>query len=158
MIVLCSVMINSLPGDLTINYNFTSGTFAPPYKFQYTVSINSKGEGSISYSPDHIFDTVWTEKFRVPRKNIRKFWKQLKKNDFFANSWVKKEQHPIGGSVEYLEITASGKTYRIPAFPEDKDKADIIISAVKKFIPKEILESFGAKKDKMIEEYKKPKG
>jgi hypothetical protein len=156
MIILFSMMMNSYPGDLVINYFYTSGTVAPPYKYQYNVKINARGEGMISYSPDQVFDTLWTQEFRVSKKNIKKFWDQLYAAGFFKNEWKSLDKHPIGGSYESLEITAKGKIYKIPPFPADKDNAEKFLAMARNIFPKKILEDMNAKKEKMIEEYKKP--
>ena len=154
MIVIFSAMLKVLPGDFTINYNFVSGTIGPPNSYKYSVTIDAKGKGVITFTPNQVFDTVWTEKFNVPKKEIKKFAKQLKTSGFYENSWAKKDKYPVGGSVEYLEITANGKKYTIPTFPVDKGNAETVLKSVKTFIPQKLLDSLIAKKDKAIEEYK----
>jgi hypothetical protein len=148
-----------LPNDLVINYNFKSGTIAPPYRYEYTFSIDAKGNGIIKYKPDFVFDTVWTKTFKLQHKNMRKFWILLKKNDFFTREWAESQKKSVGGSIKFLEVTANGKSYKIPAFPSDTDldNANKILEATQKLIPQAIMDSLSAKREKCIEKFQKEK-
>jgi len=150
-------MLKSLPSDFAIAYNYATGTIAPPYKFKYDISINVKGEGTFNYSPDGVFNTKWTEKFHFSRKTMHLLWKQLNESGFFNTSYSDSKKHPIGGSVESLTIIANGKTYNIPKFPDDRESADKIFAIIKKYIPQKIMDTFTAKKQQLIEDYKKSK-
>lgn len=154
MILTFSIMMNAFPKDFTVTYNYVSGTVGPPYHFEYSVNIDSEGNGTIKYKPDFVFDTIWTETFHLKRKFVKKFWSLLKRKMFFDNEWTDLEKHPVGGSIEYLEINANNKPYKIPAFPTDKEKAEEIYSAVKKLIPESIMDTLTAKKEKYIENFK----
>lgn len=150
-------MLYTWPNDFTVKYNYVSGTIPPPYHYEYNVSIDAKGNGIISYKPDYVFDTLWTETFKLPRKSIGNFWSLLKKNDFFEKKWTDAEKHPVGGSIEYLEITAKNKIYKIPAFPIEKDNAEKFLKAVRQLISKTAMDILTAKREKYIEKFKAEK-
>lgn len=147
----------AFPNDFAVNYNYVSGTISPPFRFEYAACIDSKGNGIITYKPDFVFDTTWVEKFKLPKKRMRVFWSYLKKTGFFSKDWTESPKNPVGGSIQYLEINANNKSYKIPTFPLDKENSEKIFEEVKKLIPLASLDTLSAKKEKCIEEFNKQK-
>lgn len=155
LIYTMSLFLHAWPGDFAINYTYISGTVPPPYHYEYTVHIDSDGNGSISYVPDYVFDTAWKETFKLDKKSMKRIWRFLKKNDFFNIKWTKADNHSVGGSLQYLDVYADNKSYTIPAFPTEKKNAEKFLAAVKELIPQSAMNTFSIKRDKYIEDFKK---
>jgi hypothetical protein len=142
------------PKDFAVTYTYVSGSVPPPYHYEYSVKIDAKGNGTITYTPDYVLDTSWTEIFILKKKTIRKYYSFLKKNCFFEKEFTKSKKHPVGGSVENLEITVNGKSYFVPAFPVENEMAEKIIFETKNLIPQNLLDSLSSKRENLIETYK----
>jgi hypothetical protein len=157
MLFTLGLLMQAWPSDFVVKYNYVSGSVPPPYHYEYSVTIDAKCNGTISYKPDFVFDTLLTETFHLSKKNMRKFWSLLKKNDFFYAEWIQQQKLPVGGSTEYLEIIANNKTFKIPAFPVEKEKAEKILEVARNLFPKSVMDTLSAKREKFIEEFNQQK-
>jgi len=152
-VLIYAIMLQALPSNYTIHYSFSSGTVAPPYKYKYTIDINSKGEGLITYTPDAVLKTSWTEKFVTSKSDIRTIYKYLKSSGSFNKKWTENENNPLGGSTENVKIVAKNQSITIPSFPKEKDDADKIMKMIKKLIPENLINSYTVKKDALVKAY-----
>jgi len=151
------VILQSIPQDFQLRYEFVSGSVPPPYHYEYVVNIDAKGNGTIIYKPDYAFGNIpnWNEQFIVSADKLELFWKLLEKNKYFKKNWKVPERNPVGGSLVYMEVTANGKKVEISPFTTEKELAEEFRKSAIELVPQNVMDSLAAKRDKYIDEYKK---
>lgn len=147
------------PADFTVRYAWQEGSLPPPYHYSYTVSIAADGAGLVEYIPDYSFSDPpkWVETFTVTTDQLDALYTTLRSLDVFSTPWSETDDIPVGGSSSTLEVTASGTTYTVPAFPARAEAdADAAKSAVSAMVPGEIWARLTAQRDQYVLEHQTP--
>lgn len=151
--------MNITPDDYLVEYQWIAGTMPPPYHYEYLIRINSSDQGQIFYWPNYKGkDTPeWTERFSVSPDQLDLLYKKMKDQRLFTEKWQAQEIHIIGGSHEFINVTANMKKIRVPAFvvPEQKERIKGIYTAVRALVPKAIMEKLEAQRQEYMKAYKK---
>jgi hypothetical protein len=146
------------PADFSIVYHWQEGSIPPPYHYEYDIRLGPGVAGEIVFTPDYPGrDTpVWTEPLTISEEQFAKLY-ALMADDVLAREWRKMKQPPVGGSLEWLEVTAGGKQVTVPSFPQKRDAAPLraIYDTLRAIVPSELWDSLMARLAKHREEYQR---
>lgn len=159
-IIIMTAFISPWPSDLLIKFQFYAGTMPPPYHYEYQFQVNSKGLGDITFYPNYTgMDSVpeWKENFKVDQSSMQAFWNLVDSSNCMKKKWTEPKDTPIGGSVEYLSITANDKTVDIPPFATNDELAESLRNAAKKLLPAHIMQKFMDMRQQYMDQYLKQK-
>lgn len=151
-----------MPSDFSVTYEWRAGTMPPPYHYEYSVRVGPGTKGEIVYVPDYkSSDTpIWTEPITVTNKQLTDLYDLVVDRKLLREKWGKVQDAPVGGSVQWAEITASGKTYKIPTELQGYHQtvADKLYEAVKALVPQETWNKLEALREQYQEDYQNKNG
>ncbi len=147
-------MPQEYPTDFTLRYDWREGTVAPPYHYEYTITLDATGQGQIVYRPDYAATPEWTEPFTVGSDLVQNIYSLMLQQAVFSASWEQENPPPVGGSNAWLETTASGKTYRVPAelIPAQSKRIEPVYTAIEQLVPAAIWQQLSAQRQQYIDE------
>ncbi|MFH0893464.1 MAG: hypothetical protein V2A54_03420 [Bacteroidota bacterium] len=154
LILLIMQMLQPLPSDFSISYNYVAGSMPPPHHYEYLAVISGDGNGTIQFWPDYGSTPVWKETIVVEKANLVSFYSFLEQKKFFKKKWQEVKDRPVGGGHVYLTITAAGKDYKIPAFPTESELADQIRDEAYKLLPADVMKKLFDKHEEFKNNYK----
>jgi hypothetical protein len=150
------------PPDFSVSYEWRAGSMPPPYHYEYSIRIGPGAQGQVVYRPDYPSDEVptWTEPITVTGQQLADLYALVMDRKLLRENWGKVENPPVGGSVHWAEITASGKTYEVPGQLQgfQQNAADTLYEAVKGLVPQETWDALEAKREQYVEDYKSKNG
>lgn len=151
-----------MPSDFSVSYEWRAGSMPPPYHYEYTVRIGPGAMGEIVYLPDYGSSKppVWTEAITVTNKQLDDLYKLVVDHKLLQEKWGNVEDAPVGGSVQWAEITSGGKTYKIPTELKgfQRSGADKLYEAVKALVPQETWNKMEALREQYQQEYQNKNG
>lgn len=136
------------PADLTLRYEWNEGTMPPPYYYEYTIRIGPGTTGEIVFLPDYSIHQppVWTERFPVEEAALDRLYALLLEKGILSRSWAERERMPVGGSTEWLEVTAHGRQVKISSRIEDVEAVAELYAAIRALVPAPIWQSLHARR------------
>ena len=127
----------------------------PPFHYEYTVIIGPGTEGKVVYRPDYPSDKVptWTETFPVTVEQLDSLYDLALAQNIFSTNWRQAQNIPVGGSVEWADISADGKHVSIPSFPQSPTDvaAGEIFGAARALVPKAAWDKLEAQRTEYAE-------
>jgi len=143
------------PDDLALRYEWHAGTMPPPYHHEYTIVVGPGQEGGIVYCPDYRADGVpeWHESFAVTAEALDRLYAVMVKAQVFDRRWLAMGRPPVGGDIEWLDVTASGETVRIPAQPEEGEALEPVWQAIRELVPDETWARLRARRKEYMDNY-----
>ena len=147
----------SVPKDFAFEYKWIAGTMPPPYHYEFLVAMDASGSGTITFWPNYPGrdSKPWVEKFAVTPENRERIYRRMQETAVFGQAWRKVENPPIGGSYDWVDVTANGKKYDLPAFPVEREKAKALYKDLVALAPQSLWDDLYARRKKFEEEYKK---
>ncbi|MDQ3707629.1 MAG: hypothetical protein M3437_20840 [Chloroflexota bacterium] len=150
------------PEDFSVTYEWRAGTMPPPYHYEYSIRIGPGTEGQIVYQPDYDFDKVprWTEPVTVTKQQLADLYALVLDRKLLREKWGNVQDPPVGGSVQWAEITAHGKTHVIPTQLKgfQEDAAATLYDAVKALVPQATWDKLEARREQYVQEYQNKNG
>ena len=148
----------SAPADLSVTYEYRAGSVPPPFHNEYTVVIGPGTTGQVTYRPDYPSDTTptWTEVLTPTTAQLNDLYTLLQENNLLRDNWRELGDPPVGGSVEWATITADGKTYEIPQWPEPADSHGpqaLYEFVTKTLVPQSVWDSLEAQRTQFQEDF-----
>jgi hypothetical protein len=146
-----------MPQDFSATYEWRAGSMPPPHHYEYTVVVGADGKGTVIFRPDYPSDKVptWTETFSVSDEDVRALYKLVVDKNMLRDNWRELGSPPVGGSVEWAVIKASGEEHEIPSALEAGDAAVAgeLYKEVKSLVPQATWDKLMAQRDEYVREY-----
>ncbi len=150
------------PADFSVRYEWRAGTMPPPFHYEYSIRIGPGEHGQIVYRPDYESESVptWTEEFTLTEQQLADLYDLVVDRKLLREKWRGTDNPPVGGSVEWAEITAGGKTYDIPRHLQgfQEEAAGRLYEAVRGLVPQETWDKLEARRQQYVEEYQSSNG
>ncbi len=150
------------PADFSVDYEWRAGTMPPPYHYEYSILIGPGEQGQIVYQPDYDSENVptWSEEFTVTRQQLSDLYNLVVDRKLLREKWGKVTDPPVGGSLQWAEITAHGKTYKIPSHLQgfQEEAAGTLYEAVRGMVPQETWDKLEARRQRYMEDYQNKNG
>jgi hypothetical protein len=148
------------PDDFSVQYHWQEGSLPPPYHYEYTIRINATGEGQVEMIPDYPSEQVpvWTEPFTVSQADLDKLFQTMADQGVFTRAWRAQDSPPVGGSSEWLTVTANGREIEIPAYvlASQASAAAEVYSATKALAPQAVWDKLTAQREEYVQEHTSP--
>jgi hypothetical protein len=145
------------PDDFQAAYHWAAGSMPPPYHYEYSIFVGPGPQGRIVYRPDYDFEgvPVWEESFPVTDAELEALYTLMAEQGMFTRQWQRQSDPPVGGSSEWLDVTAGGTTYRIPTYVEPRTAANAqaIFGAISALVPQELWTDLDARRAQYEAEY-----
>lgn len=149
--------VETRPEDFQVQYKWMEGSLPPPYYYDYTVSIDPQGQGEVSMNPDYPGPDVpvWTETFSLTSEELDQLFAEMLSQGLLRIRWTQEDVLPVGGSSEWMLVTAHGEEIRIPAFvpPRQQERAQALFRAVRSTVPDEIWYSLYNRREAYVQEH-----
>lgn len=138
------------PADLRVRYDWREGSLPPPYHYEYTITLAADGAGAMTMIPDYPGPgvPVWEEPFTLPPEDLAALYGLMLDQGLLSEAWRELDMPPVGGSSASIEVTAGGRTVRIPSFPvaEQQERAAAIFAAIEAAVPRAIRDDLEARR------------
>ena len=147
-------------GDFSIQYKWAQGSLPPPFHYEYSIRIGPTGEGQLEMIPDYPGDhiPVWIEPFTVSQGNLEKLFQLMSDQGLFTQDWRPQVHAPVGGSSEWLAVTAGGQRIDVPASVAVNQAAAAkeIYVAINALVPQAVWDKLNTQHDRYIQEHLRP--
>jgi len=154
--------------SFSVLYEWRTGTVAPPYQSNYTISLGPGARGRMVMRPGRTSsgpnsEPVWTESFPFSAAARDRLRQTMHAHGVFSNSWQEASgsNRPIGGGSENLEVRSGGRKFSIPAFldtPQAQADADAVYAAINALVPTAARARLEAKRQKYQDQALKAQG
>ncbi|HEX8221302.1 MAG TPA: hypothetical protein VF914_19085 [Chloroflexia bacterium] len=145
------------PADFSVQYEWRAGSMPPPYHYEYTIRVGPGAQGQIVYRPDYESKGVptWTETITVTSQQLAGLYALVVDRKLLRENWGRVQDPPVGGSVQWAEITAGGKTYKIPTQLQgfQESAAAHLYEAVKALVPQATWDKLEAQREQYVKDY-----
>jgi hypothetical protein len=142
--------------EITIQYYWVAGSMPPPYHSEYEILIQG-GKCILTYLPDYPFEStpVWTYEFPLAEDVFHNLLNTIQKLDTFNYPWIKEDDPPVGGSLEWLKLKDAVREVKIPASLNSVGKERIaeLYQAIRNAVPDSIWGELREKKDDYIAQF-----
>ena len=147
--------MDKLPEDFSLKYRWCEGSVPPPHYYEYSIRIGPGLNGVIDFYPDYPQHDLpaWVEHFVVDAEALGSLYTLMIEGDIFRPSWTAIENAPVGGSLEWLDISVGGADYKIPSMIEESSQLEQIFEALRNIVPIEIWKKLFAQREDFIREY-----
>jgi hypothetical protein len=145
----------TMPTDFAVVYTWQAGSMPPPYHYEFTIHIGPQTKGKIVFFPDYPSDDTprWTEIFPVDEQLLSELHGLIMENDLQRREWPEEQIEAIGGSQEWLEITASGKTVKLPSRASSDEMAAAAYAFIRRLVPESIWAELLSRREQYEREY-----
>ncbi|MBA3471563.1 MAG: hypothetical protein H0T53_18160 [Herpetosiphonaceae bacterium] len=130
------------PSDLALVYTWREGSLPPPYHYEYTISLQPDGAGELVFEPGYSGGAtpVWTEPFTVSVDQRASLYTLLRDKGVLSREWPPSPELSVGGSTEWLQVTAGGKQVQIPPQlqPADTTAMEPVYASINRLVPADL--------------------
>ncbi|MFQ5399434.1 MAG: hypothetical protein ACE5E7_07530 [Anaerolineae bacterium] len=143
------------PDDFRLIYHWRAGSMPPPYHYEYTIHLGPGSSGEIIFHPDYPAHEppVWRETFSITKELLDQLYALMISQNIFRQHWTVKENAPVGGSQDWLEVIADKHRYNIPARAEERERLATIYRAIRDLVPTPIWDGMMARREQFKEGY-----
>lgn len=147
--------MNKIPSDFSFKYRWCEGTVPPPHYYEYSIKFGAGLIGTINFYPDYPQHDLpaWIEQFAVTADAHAALYLLMTERDLFRQNWTEIQDAPVGGSLEWLDITADGVEYKIPSMIEESPEIESIYEAIRSLVPVEIWKHLISQREEFIRNY-----
>lgn len=140
------------PADFAVQYDWREGSVPPPYHYEYTIRIGPGPEGTVVFVPDYPMHDppVWKETFPVDTSALDHLYHLMAVRDTFRATWTELADPPVGGSLEWMRVTAAGKTCEVPSQIEETDTLADVYKAIRDLVPRSTWAQLMAKQQAFV--------
>jgi hypothetical protein len=139
---------------MQVRYTWRAGSVPPPYHYSYTIALGPGARGQMWLRPAYEggSDPVYTEKFAVAPAAMQKLRATMISRGVFSRKWEEAgpRERPVGGPTESLKVSASGREWSLPTFPQGEgadEDAQAVRAAVNAVVPAKTRARLMAKRD-----------
>ncbi len=147
--------MNKLPDDFSFKYRWCEGTVPPPHYYEYSIKIGPRLDGVINFYPDYPQHDlpVWVEHFTVSDDTLLALYQLMVERNLLRQNWTEIQDAPVGGSLEWLDITADGVEYKIPSMIEESSEIEMVSEVIRSHVPIEIWKKLISQREDFIRDY-----
>ena len=128
----------------------------PPAHFEYTIRITRDG-GEIVFCPDYPSHQppIWKERFVVPMDKLDSLYDLFVDKQILTRRWRSTDNHAVGGSLEFLDVTAKGVSISVPCHLNPRDAALLreMYDAIRALVPPNLWDHLQTRREKFQGEY-----
>ena len=132
----------SAAADFSVRYTWQAGSMPPPYYYEYSIQLGPGPEGTIQFQPDYAFNAppIWTQQLAVTEQRLAELVTLLAEKGVFDRDFKQTERPPTGGSIEWVEGTAHGNLFSVPAQLDTQDTSLMrdVYQAIRAFVPEPV--------------------
>ncbi len=147
----------SPPPDFALRYEWQAGSLPPPHHYEYAIHAGPGAQGRIVFRPDYAQHNppAWTEPLPVTEETLAGLYRLLQESAAFTRAWRRPAEVPIGGSYDWLEVTAGGRVVRVPGQLEAEDAAAIepVYQAMRELVPQALWARLMAQREAFVQAY-----
>lgn len=144
----------TVPADFELTYQWVAGSMPPPYHYEYMIRLTAAGQGEMVLWPDYpgTGTPEWHEKFTLTATQVGELYQTLSVQGIFTRKWVARLMPPVGGSYDWLEVTANGHKVKTPSFvlPALEKPAEAAYASIRDSVPQSIRDGLQAKRDAYV--------
>jgi hypothetical protein len=149
--------VTERPDDFSLVYEWREGSLPPPYHYEYTITVQADGLVTLTMVPDYpgAGVPVWTESLTLDAGALDTLFALLVAEDAFTTNWRAEDLPPVGGGLDWLTLTANGRTVELPPYPIEAQaaSADRIQDAVIALVPQDIWDKLNAQRERYVAEH-----
>ena len=125
------------PEDFGFRYAWREGSLPPPHHYEYTIAVTAEGLGTIVFHPDYPEHggPVWEERFQVSVPQLDELHALMLGRGVFADAWEPDPDPPVGGSLEWLEVTADGRRHLVPSTLRRPEAVEPVYRLIRALVP-----------------------
>ena len=140
------------PEDFAIRYKWTEGALPPPHHYEYTITLGPGPLGKIEFLPGYPMDAppLWTETFPLSSQALDSLHAAALDKKILGRKWTEIQDPPVGGSLEWMEITSQGKTTLVPSLVEEAEILKDFYEAVQSQVPQPLWTALTARQEKYM--------
>ena len=142
---------SAVPSDLALRYIWQAGSMPPPYHDEYEIRIGPGPAGEVVYVPDYPQHNppTWREPFPVTAEALARLYALLEEAGLFQRAWRRRERGATGGELAWLEVTAGGRTVKVPAQLAARDAEALapVYAAVRALVPAALWQALEARRE-----------
>lgn len=147
------------PADFALTYSWAAGSVLPPNHYEYTITVQPSGEGTILFVPDYSVGDApqWHESFTLTSAQMDALYTTMEGNGLFETLWQPPESPPEGGSSDVITVSANRQTIHIPPYVIDKQEAarETIAGAVRATVPDALWAKLERQRQEYVDHYGK---
>jgi hypothetical protein len=145
----------SRPADFAVLYVWQAGSMPPPYHHEFSIHISPQAEGKIVFHPDYPSDTTprWSETFSIPGEILDELYALVQENDLTRKKWPEDRAIAIGGSQDWIKITADGDTTVVPSRASKDERVSSVYAFIRDLVPEAIWTSLKSRRERYVREY-----
>ena len=147
----------SRPADFKVQYEWQAGTVPPPFHDEYTIRLGPDPSGEIIYSPDYPNHNppVWRETFPFSEDDLTHLFGLIVEKRVLTRQWLPAKRRRVGGSQEWLDVTAEGTRVSIPSELEEQDAQAMqpVYDRIRALVPQDLWKSLEARRQTYQEGY-----
>lgn len=144
------------PADFSLRYEWNEGSLPPPYHYEYIIRVGPDGVGAVVMIPDYPTEGVpeWREAFAVDASTLDALYALMVAQGVFTTEWREAGDIPVGGPVEWVEVTANGRTVEVPGYPIEAQAEAMapVYAAVNALVPPDLMAGLMEKRQEYVEE------
>jgi len=143
------------PPDFALKYSWCEGTVPPPHYYEFSICLGPDSTGVINFFPDYPQHDppVWVEHIEISAQAGRKLYQRMVASDLFRQTWTEILDAPVGGSLEWLDMTADQVEYRIPSMIEESSDVAEIYQTIRSLVPAGIWKKLISQREDFIRDY-----
>lgn len=147
------------PDDFALRYDWAAGSMPPPHHYEYRIEVEPDGNGKITFCPDYPFPEapLWIETFTATAVQLDNLYRLMVEMKVFSRAWRRRERGFVGGSREWLSVTAVGHETSIPSALTDSDARFVaeLYQAIRTLVPEPTWSKLSAQRQEYEENYSK---
>ncbi len=145
----------SRPADFAVVYTWQAGSMPPPYHHEYSIHIGPQTECRIVFLPDYPSDATprWKETFPVANEILDELHRLILENDLARKEWPEDQVNAIGGSQDWIKITADGDTTLVPSWASKDERVSSVYDFIRDLVPETIWTSLKSRRERYVREY-----
>jgi hypothetical protein len=130
------------PADFALVYDWREGSLPPPYHYSYTIRMKADGAGELVFVPGYSGSEtpIWTETFSVSSAQRSSLYTLMREKGLFSREWPPSDELRVGGSTEWLQVTANGTQVQLPPQlrPGDDTTLSAVYASINNLVPAEV--------------------
>jgi hypothetical protein len=145
----------SRPTDFSVVYAWQAGSMPPPYHHEFSIHIGPKAKGKIVFYPDYPSDTTpsWKETFSVADELLDELHRLIMEDDLARKKWPEDRLDTIGGSQDWMKITAAGETLIVPSRAGKDERVSSAYAFIRDLVPETIWTSLKSRRERYVREF-----
>lgn len=143
------------PPDFSLRYEWNEGSLPPPDYYEYCIRIGPGTACEIVFRPDYPQHDppTWRVPFATDEKALDQLYEAAAEAGVFKRVWERRSNPPVGGSLEWIELTAGGNTVRVPSMARGAGRLKPLYRMIHALVPHAIWEDLRGRREQFLRAY-----